>query len=167
MEIFDTLGIYWPKLIAQMINFSLVVFILWRFAYKPVLALLEQRKQTIADSLAKAEQIEKDMADTEARCRQILSEANEKARVMIDEAKASADTIGAKKIQEATVQAEALIKKAGEAAARDRDKMMAELRGEVGRLVVATTTRVVGRVLTPEDESRLQREASGSVAGSN
>lgn len=164
MEILETLGVYWPKLIAQTINFGLVVFILWRFAYKPVLALLDQRKQTIADSLAKAEQIEKDLADTENRCRQILSEANAKAQQMIEEARASADTLGARKIQDATAQAESVLRKAREAAERDRDQMMQELRGEMGRLVVETTAKVVGRSLTPDDRKRLQDEAIAQLS---
>ena len=51
----QTLGIYWPKLVAQMINFAIVLFVLWKFAYRPVLALLEDRRRRIAEAMENAE----------------------------------------------------------------------------------------------------------------
>ena len=61
-----SLGIYWPKLLAQTINFGIVLFVLWRFAYRPVLTMLEQRRQKIAESITNAEKIKAELARTEA-----------------------------------------------------------------------------------------------------
>ncbi|MEM6822440.1 MAG: ATP synthase F0 subunit B, partial [Verrucomicrobiota bacterium] len=95
---------------------------------------------------------------------EILKKANEDASRMIEEAKASAETAGAKKVQEAVSQAETIIKKAEDAAARDREQMMNELRSEMGRLVVETTEKVVGSVLTEKDQKRLQEEAAQTIS---
>ncbi len=66
---FETLGIQWPKLIAQFVNFAIVLFVLWRFAYKPVFQLLEARRQKIADGIANAEKIKAELAATEVERR--------------------------------------------------------------------------------------------------
>ena len=63
---FDTLGIQWPKLIAQLINFSIVLFVLWKFAFKPIFGMLDARKNKIAEGLTNADNIKAQLAQTEA-----------------------------------------------------------------------------------------------------
>ena len=60
------LGIQWKILLAQTISFSVVFFVLWRFAYKPVFNMLEARRQKIAEGLTNAEKIKAELAQTEA-----------------------------------------------------------------------------------------------------
>jgi len=84
---------------------------------------------------------------------------------MVAEARAAADIQGAKRLSEAHAQAETLVKKAQETMDRERALLEAEMRKELGRLVARTTEKVVGRVLTPQDEERLRKEAVSQVAG--
>jgi F-type H+-transporting ATPase subunit b len=163
-ETLQTLGIDWDKLIAQTISFGILLWVLWRFAYKPVLDILEQRRAKIEESLKNAEKIKKDLAKTEEEKQNILSKANEDATRMITEAQKIANEQSEKKIQEAVQQAEALIKKAEDAMSNERDKMMSELKQEVARLVVETTSKVAGKVLTKEDQERLNKEAVQHLA---
>ena len=86
----ETLGIQWPKLIAQFVNFAIVLFVLWRFAYKPVFHLLEARRQKIADGIANAEKIKAELAKTEAARQKILAQAGDLANKLIAEARAAA-----------------------------------------------------------------------------
>ena len=93
-----------------------------------------------------------------------MSDANAKAQELIDEARAAAEKVGEAKAQEAVKQAEEIIRKAREATAADRDTMMAELKAEIGRLVVDTTAKVSGKVLTSEDQQRLIDETNKELA---
>lgn len=161
---FDTLGIQWPKLIAQFINFAIVLFVLWRFAYKPIFKLLEVRRQKIADSMANAEKIKAELAATEADRKRILAEAGDQSAKMIEEARAAAARVSEVETQKAIAAAEQIIAKAREAAAQDHARMLAELKQEVGRLVVQTTATVTGKVLTAEDQRRLAEETQKQLA---
>jgi F-type H+-transporting ATPase subunit b len=160
----ETLGIQWPKLIAQLINFSIVLFVLWRFAYKPIFKLLEARRQKIADSIANAEKIKAELAATEAERKRVLAEAGDRAAKLIEEARTAAARVSEVETQKAIATAEQIIAKAREAAAQDHARMLAELKREVGRLVVQTTTTVTGKVLTADDQKRLAEETQKQLA---
>ena len=83
---------------------------------------------------------------------------------MIDEARESSAHLSERKQQEAVTAAEQIMVKAREAAALERERTMTQLKHELGRLVVETTAKVTGKVLTPEDQKRLQEEAARQVA---
>ena len=163
-DIANTFGVDWPHLIAQIISFSIVCTLLYFFAYKRVLAMLEERRQRIAESLANAEKIKSDMARAETQRQEILSQANVQATKLIDEARAAAAKVQEQETQKAIASAEQIIAKAREAAAADHARMLAELKKEVGRLVVQTTTTVTGRILTSEDQRRLAEETARQVS---
>jgi F-type H+-transporting ATPase subunit b len=163
-ETLKSLGIYWPKLIAQAVNFGIVLFILWKFAYRPVLAMLEQRRQKIAESINNAEKIKTELARTEAARQEILNNANTQANKLIEVARAAAAQVREQETQKAIAAAEQIIAKAREAAAQEHARMLADLKREVGRLVVQTTATVTGKVLSPEDQRRLAEETAKQVA---
>ncbi len=150
--------------LSQVISFVIVALLLRRFAYKPVLAVLEERRQRIAEGLLNAEKIKQQLAEAEQRHADILAKANAQAQKMIDEARSSAAHVAERKQQEAVAAAEQIIAKAHEASRIEREKTMAELKRELGRLVVETTSKVTGKVLTPDDQRRLQDEAAREVA---
>ena len=152
------LGIDWRMLVAQLISFSIVFFVLWRFAYKPIFVMLQMRRERIAESMANAERIKTQLEQTEADRRKILAEAGDKANGLIDEARTAAARVREQEIQKAIAAAEQIIAKAREATAQDHARMLAELKREVGRLVVQTTATVTGKILTPEDQRRLAEE---------
>ena len=152
------LGIDWRMLVAQLISFSIVFFVLWRFAYKPIFVMLQMRRERIAESMANAEKIKTQLEQTEADRRKILAEAGDNANGLIEEARAAALRVREQEIQKAIAAAEQIIAKAREATAQDHARMLAELKREVGRLVVQTTATVTGKILTPEDQRRLAEE---------
>ena len=158
------LGIQWQVLLAQTISFSLVLFVLWRFAYRPVFAMLEARRQKIADATTNAEKIKAELAKTEADRQKVLADAGGQADKLIDEARAAAARVRADETQKAVAAAEQIIAKAREAAAQEHAQMLAELKREVGRLVVQTTSTVTGKVLTPEDQRRLAEETEKQLS---
>lgn len=150
--------------ISQVISFLIVAFLLHRFAYKPILKVLEQRRQEIAQSLANAEQIKQQLAQAEISRQKTLADANTLANKLIEEARAVAAKVQETETQRAIAAAEQLIAKAREATALDRDRMMQELRKEIGQLVARTTAQVAGKVLTMDDQKRLIDETNKQLA---
>src|SRR6266446_5920888 len=150
--------------LSQVISFVIVALLLKRFAYQPILAVLEERRQRIAEGLLNADKIKQQLAEAEQRYQEILAKANGEAEKMIDEARASAGVIAERKQHEAIVGAEQILAKAREASALEHERTMSQLKRELGRLVIDTTTKVTGKILTPEDQRRLQEEASRQVA---
>src|ERR1700748_498558 len=87
--------------LSQVISFIIVALVLKRFAYKPILAVLEERRQRIAEAQLNSEKIKKQLAEAEQRHAEILAKANAQAQKMIDEARESAGHVAERKEQEA------------------------------------------------------------------
>jgi len=165
-EITQRFGVYPSLFISQLISFLIVCFILKKFAYGPVMEMLEQRQQRIADGESKLDEIEQKLADSEKPNAALIEKANADAKRLIEEAKDSSAKIAEQKAAEAVTTAQNIISKAEVAAKAERDTMAADLKKEFGRLVVATTTQVTGKTLTDEDQKRINEEALSSVQSS-
>jgi F-type H+-transporting ATPase subunit b len=157
-------GVDWPHFIAQCISFTIVAVLLAKFAYKPILNVLEERRQRIAEGLANADKIKQELARTAAMQQEVLDKANVQANKLIEEARAAAARVQEVETQKAIVQAGQIVTKAREAAALERERMLTELRREVIALVAQTTSIVAGKVLTPEDQQRLAEETRRQLA---
>ena len=118
-RIVTTFGVDWPNLIAQIISFCIVCFILYRFAYRPILKMLDERRRQIAQSLADTEKIKAELARTEAQRRELMMQANAEATRLIEEARAVAARLQEQEAQKAIAAAEQILAKAREAAAQD------------------------------------------------
>ena len=163
-EIARTFGVDWPHLVAQIISFCIVCAFLYKFAYKRVLAMLDERRKEIAEGLANAEKIKAELARTEAQRQEVMTQVNAQATKLIEEARAAAARVQEQETQKAIAAAEQIMVKAREAAAQDHLRMLSELKREVGRLVVQTTAAVTGKILTAEDQRRLAEETAKAVA---
>ena len=163
-EISRTFGFNLHHFVAQVISFCIVAFLLYWFAYRKIQGVLETRRERIAESLANAEKIKADVARTEQQRHEILAQANNQANKLIEEARAAAGKVREAETQKAIVEAEQIVAKAREAAALERTRMLADVKRELGRLVVATTTKVTGKVLTADDQRRLNEETSRALA---
>jgi F-type H+-transporting ATPase subunit b len=160
----ETFGWNLKLFLSQVISFVLVALLLRRFAYQPILNVLHERRERIAESLRNAEKIKQQLAEAEKHHAEILAKAHAEAQKMIDEARESSAHLADRKLQEAIVAAEQIMARAREASALEHERTMAELKREVGRLVVETTAKVTGKVLTSEDQRRLQEEAARQLA---
>ena len=163
-QIARTFGVDWPHLIAQMISFCIVCFLLYRFAYRPVLRMLADRRRLIAESLANANKVKAELARTETQRQEVMARANAQATQFIEEARAAADVLLKQETKKAIAAAEEIVVKAHQAATQDHARMLAELKQEVGRLVVQTTSAVTGKILTTEDQRRLAEETAEQLA---
>ena len=160
----ETFGWNLGLFLSQVICFVIVAFALRQFAYRPFLKVLQERRDRIAEGLANADKIKQQLAESEQRYAEILAKANTEAQRMIDEARESAGHVAERREQEAIASAEQILAKAKEASVLEHERTMAELKRELGRLVVDTTSKVTGKVLNPDDQRRLQEEAARQMA---
>jgi F-type H+-transporting ATPase subunit b len=159
-KITATFGVDWPHLIAQIISFCIVCALLYRFAYRPILKMLEERRRQISQGLANTERIKAELAKTEALRQEVLLKANAQAVKIIEEAHAAASRVEERETQKAITAAQRIIASSRETAAQEYSDMLAELKHEVGRLVVQTTAAVTGKILTADDQRRLAEETA-------
>lgn len=163
-ELTQKFGLAWPKFFAQVFIFIAVYSILKKFAFGPILAMLEQRKQRIADGESKLEKIAKDLAEAELNAKAVLDKANSEATRLVKEAGDSAKQFAEKRQQEAIHEAGQTLAKAREAAALEHEQLNAQLKREFGRMLSDATARVTGKVLTPDDQGRINQETAAQVS---
>ena len=163
-QVASTFGVDWPHLLAQIVSFGIVCAVLWVLAYKPILAMLEARREQIASGLANAAKIKAELARIEVERQEVLRRADDEGKGLIADARAAAARVQAEETQKAIAAAEQIIVRARETTGRERAQMLAEARREVGRLVVQTAAAVTGKVLTGEDHRRLAEDAARQLA---
>ena len=157
-QLTEQFGINVPFILAQILSFSIVAFVLWKFAFKPVMVTLDERQQKIAAGLKYTEEMQAKLAATQQETAAIIKNANVEASRIVDEARKSAKDFLDKQTQEATAKANDLLAKAQQAI--ELEKMLAAARTEIARLVVTTTERVLAKRLTDADRSAYNDAAS-------
>jgi F-type H+-transporting ATPase subunit b len=165
-EIARTFGVDWPHLTAQIISFGIVCALLYWLAYRPVLRMLDERRRQIAQGLANTEKINAALAGIEAQREAVLRDVQAQSTRLLAEARDVATRLREQETLQATAAGAAIVRTAQDAAAREHERMLAELRREVGRLVVQTTAAVVDKVLTPDDHQRLADATARQLAAS-
>ena len=163
-RIAETFGWNVELFISQVISFCLVAFLLQKFAYKPILALLEERRVKIAESLSNADRIKIELANAQARSQELINTASLQANRLIEEARTAAAKVTELEIQKAVVAAQDIVNKARLTNEADLGRMRSELRREIGALAVKAAMQVTGKVLTPEDQQRLAEETNRELA---
>lgn len=157
-------GVEWKLLIAQIINFVLVVFLLHRFAFKPVLKTLADRQKKIADGLQYTEEMEQKLKEAEKTYADKMKDAEHAAKELIDAARAQAKNYTEHQAQEAIAKAENMIKKAEEAIALEQKQMLFDVRKEVAQLVIKTSEKVLSKTLSDDDQKRFSQSAAQELS---
>ncbi|HVU18845.1 MAG TPA: F0F1 ATP synthase subunit B [Candidatus Didemnitutus sp.] len=163
-KIFQDFGVSVPNILAQVLSFSIVAFVLYRFAFKPVLLTLEDRRQKIASGLSYADEMKAKLEAAAQESAQIIRQAQLDAQKSIDEARKAAKEFGDKQQAEALQRAADILAKAQQAIELEHKKMVTEARTEIARLVVATTERVLARKLTDADRTSYNETAAKELA---
>jgi F-type H+-transporting ATPase subunit b len=159
-QLTEQFGISVPLILAQILSFSIVAWVLWKFAFKPVMATLDERQQKISSGLKYAEEMQAKLAATQQESAALIKSANVEAARIIEEARKSAKEFLDKQTQEATAKANDLLTKAQQAIELEHKKMLADARTEIARLVVTTTERVLAKKLSDADRAAYNDAAS-------
>lgn len=142
-ELFEKLGIDWKLLIAQVINFGILFWILKKYAYKPILGALEKRSTTIAKSLDDAKQIDQQVKALETEKHRVLTEARRQAGEIVEQARRDSQAFAAKAREQAQSEAGQIVVQAKQDVGQMKDQAMAEAKTELAELVVTATEKVV------------------------
>jgi F-type H+-transporting ATPase subunit b len=162
-----TFRVNWPTLVAQAINFLILAALLYFFAFKKILSTLDERQKTIASGLKYAEDMKLKLAETEKEREAILREASLQSQRIMKDAQDQTKVYLEQQTQAANQKAEDIIRRANEAGERERQQILNEVRAEIGRLVVTTSTAVLNRSLSAEEKKSYSDAAVREIAGSN
>jgi len=165
IQLLHGLGVSWSGLIAQMLNFSIVAFILWKFAFRPVMATLDERQKKIDSGLKYADEMKAKLEQAQQESAVIIKNSQIEATKLIDEARKAAKEFADREQKAATERANDLIVKAQQAIELEKKKMLADARGEIARLVVVTTRRVLDKELSDAERARYNESAARELAG--
>ncbi len=155
----DAFAINAKILIAQIINFSIILIVLWKFAYKPILAMFDERKNKIAKGLQDAEMAENALAESELKAKKIEDEAYQKADKIVQEAKAEAKKTADVMIKKAEDQAKKIVDNANAEAKTAKDKELRAARGQLGTLVMLAVEKVLGEKVDDAEKDKLTAKA--------
>lgn len=153
----------WEPLFANLIAFVVIVAILTFFAIKPIQAMLETRKNRIIEGEEMRKESERQLADIKNTKKDLLLEANREGQQHIDEAKKAAASLFEKKEHEASKMAGDIVEKSRDAMAIEARKAEEALKADFIKLVAAATSRVSGKVLTDDDQQRINQELINSL----
>jgi F-type H+-transporting ATPase subunit b len=153
-------GINLPGVLAQMVSFTIVAYVLWRFAFKPVIATMDERQRKIASGLNYADEMKSKLADAQKAADAQLKDAQAKSREIMAEAQKAAKEFAERQQKETAERTNSALNKAREAIELEKKKMLAEARGEIARLVVATTQKVLAKELSELERGRFNEAAA-------
>jgi F-type H+-transporting ATPase subunit b len=163
MEALNALGINGKLLLAQIINFVILLLLLSKFLYKPIVTMLDGRTKKIEKSLDDAKKIEEELLKTEERTAKALAEASDEAKKMIDQAKNSAADEARRIVVAAEKRSDDLKAKSILEIKEEKEKAMTEIRSEVASLIALATEKVVGKKLDDKEDNRLIKEIIGQL----
>lgn len=151
----EQLGVESKLLLAQIVNFSIIIFILSKLLYKPILDILDKRKAEIQKGLELTQKMQNEHEALQVKQQKILEEARRDAKKVIDEAVKQARDKEKEILSQAHVQSQSIIDKAGEEVRQLHDKLKVDLKKEAVDLAVVMTKRVIGSVLKSDDQHRI------------
>ena len=142
-------------MIWSIINFLLLLAILYKFLYKPLLDVLDQRKEEVANNLSQAEASRKEAEEMFADYKRQLANASNEAEEIIAKANKAAEEAKNELIAQAREEAAAISRKAQEEISREKEKAMKEVRDEIAGLAVLAAGKVLEKSITVEDHEKM------------
>lgn len=144
MEFLNAFGISWKSLIAQFVNFAILMFLLHRLAYKPLLQFMKDRSERIAKGLQDAQDAQKNLLDSRKEQEKLLTQARKEASVIIESARKAADLQGAAIVTQAKEEVGGIVAQGKKALQQERSLMLQEVKKDVIDMVIASAEKILG-----------------------
>ncbi len=155
---FASLGINLPLLLAFVINFIILLLLLGKFLYKPVLKTLDERAQKVRESMEWAEATRRDYEQAKEEVQRQIEKGRQEAQAIIAQALQRGEGVKDEAKKEAAEQAKAIVEKARVELEMERDNMVADLRREFVSLLILASEKVIRQSLDKEKQSKLIEE---------
>ncbi|MBI2909839.1 MAG: F0F1 ATP synthase subunit B [Chloroflexi bacterium] len=161
----EALGFNIPGIIAQVVNFSLLLGLLYMFLYKPVLGMLDQRSARIKESMERAEALKEETARTEQRVREHLEDARREGQAIIAQAAEIGERLKEEARREAKKETESILSRARSEIRIERDAATDQLRKEFADLAILAAEKVISISLDKAAHKKLIEEVLEKSAG--
>lgn len=162
-ELFEKLGIDWKLLIANTATFFIVLWVLRKFAFKPLMAVMDKRQKTIGEGLDAAKRSQEELKAIQDEKQRVMEQAKTEALQMLQATQSDAAKLRQQLIDQAQADAAALTAKTQAELNRQKQQMLADAKGELADLVVAATEKVVGEQLDAKLNKKLADQAIAEV----
>lgn len=149
------LGISWQGLVAQLINFGILLVLLYVIAYKPIRRMLDERSEKVKASMEQAEQMKEVMARTEEQVKEELGAARTERQNILAQAEQVGQQLKEEAREQAKQDAEVIVAKARTEIGRERDEAIAELKREFADLAIMAAEKVINETLDKEKHRKL------------
>ncbi|MSQ41553.1 MAG: ATP synthase F0 subunit B [Dehalococcoidia bacterium] len=163
-----SLGFSLPGLVSQLVNFTILMVVLRLFLYRPLMRMLDQRKQRIAEGLDRAEAAAHQASQSESEARRVMEEARAQGREAVQRAQQAAERLREELEQRARADAELIVTRAREEVQAERDRAIQQLHQAFADLTITAAERVIGQSLDRAAHQRLIDEVlvSSDLGGS-
>lgn len=158
-EIINTFHIDWKLIIAQLVNFAIVLFVLYKFAYGPILKMMNERSDKIEKGLKDAEGAQKKLAEIAEKEKEVLVEARKQAQEIVAKAEAVAIKSKDEIIADSKVQATKILEDAAKKIEQEKNQMLVEVKTQVAELVIAATGKIIDEKMDSEKDRELIEKA--------
>ncbi|NQV89955.1 F0F1 ATP synthase subunit B [Candidatus Uhrbacteria bacterium] len=138
-----TLGINLKIFIAQLINFTLVLLVLWKWAYGPIVKLLEERQEKVAKSVIQAEEVEKRVQDLEVEQKQLIATAKSEATKILEEARVSADDRKKMLLEAAKKEVQGVVLQGKAQLQAEKEQMIRDAREDIALIAVEAARKIL------------------------
>lgn len=162
-QLLNALGFDVGKFLWGVFNFLVLLVILNKFAYKPVIKMLDERKKSVEDSLNQAEKAQQEAERIQKEYQAQMAAAKQEAQEIIEKANKMGDQVKAEIVTKAQDQANKTIQQAQEEIARAKNQAVAELRDEVANLTILAAGKVLGRAISVEDHEKMIKDFVAEV----
>lgn len=166
MPQFEQTAVFTPLIFWSLISFAIFLFLLWKFAFPPILKALEERQAKIREDIKSAEDLKVEAEKMKADFETQLRTAHEKATTIINLAQEEARKISEKTISDTQAKCRQLQRDAEHEILTTRNKLLKEIREYISVLTIASTEKILHRSLTDDDRKRLVEESIDEVLGS-
>ncbi len=160
MGLFEALGINVKILIAQLVNFSVLIFVLWRFAYKPVMKVLNDRREKIIQGVKSAEESEEKLAQAKTKEKEIITEAKKEALKIIEESRKKGEEKYQEIVDKSKEDIGQIINQEKEKIRQEKEEVLVEIRQEIGSLLGVGITKFLDKKIDKEKDEAIIAEVS-------
>ena len=154
-------------MIWTVISFFILLILLRKFAYKPLVGMMHKREETIRESIEEAERTRESAEELQEKYKQLIAEARNEAKKIIDEGKVLGEQARKDMITKANEESSQIVKRAQEQITLETERALSELRTQIADLSIAAASKVIERSLSKEDHMNLLEEYVSKIGTLN
>ena len=154
-------------MIWTVISFFILLILLRKFAYKPLVSLMHKREETIRESIEEVKRTREDAEELHERYKKLILEARNEAKKIIDEGKALGEQARKEMVNKANDESAQVVKRAQEQIAFEKERALSKLREQIADLSIMAASKVIDRSLSKEDHMKLLEEYVQKIGNLN